>query len=42
MQKNKAQWLIFIISKKKKNPSDVTLIHTQEKQSLVNAGIALQ
>ena len=41
-QKNKAQWLIFIISQKKPPPPqhthtcDVILIHTQEKQSLVN------
>ena len=41
-QKNKAQWLIFIISQKKKKPHththicDVILTHTQEKQSLVN------
>lgn len=35
MQKKKAQELIFIITKKKKS-CDVTLIHTQEKQSLAN------
>lgn len=41
MQKDKAQWLIFTISKqtnkKTKNQTpDVSLIHTQEKQSPAN------